>query len=117
MIASISYLITPDERKRVPCIAGKFRLVRTRKKISGSRTETKSFTAKEFVEFVKGRDPYITLKDGTKMRVYRGGNPSDAVIETISIVETHDSNHNIVRKKEDTQPIIPEYPDFSDYGW
>ena len=116
MIASISYLESSEKRKRVPCIAGKFRILRSRKGLSGSRTESKSFTAKEFVEHVKIHDPYITLKDGTKMRVYRGGNSTDAVIETISIVETHDSIYT-TKQTKDTQPIIPEYPDYSDYGW
>jgi len=112
VIASISYLVSEDERKRVVCEGGKFTL---KKKASryGAGRGVKTFTAKSFVEFVKDRDPYITLNGGTKMRVYRGGYSGDVVIETICIVEAHDERFS-TKTKEETQPIIPDYPD---YGW
>lgn len=116
MIISISFLVTPEERKHITARRGRFMLFKSRRGTSGSRTEKKSFSAQEFVEYVKQRDPYITLEDGAKMRVYRGGNSTDIVIETICIVETHDEKFNI-RAKETTKPIVPEYPDYSDYGW
>tara|TARA_Y100000310_G_C20344804_1_gene651518 strand:+ start:205 stop:534 length:330 start_codon:yes stop_codon:yes gene_type:complete len=88
MIKSISYLTSEGERKHVSCMCGKFYLV----KESSKRRESKAFSAKDFVKYVCERDPYITLKkDGYKLRVYRGGDPSDEVIETISIIESHDA--------------------------
>lgn len=115
MIVSISFLVAESERKRVECKGGKFTLTRNSGKL-GRGNASKTFTAKKFVEFVKDRDPYISLEDGTRMRVYRGGDSTDVVIETISLVESHDEKYN-VRAREETQPIIPEYPDYSDYGW
>ena len=45
------------------------------------------------------------------MRVYRGGNPDDEVIETICIIESYDE-----KIKNKTGKII--VPDYSDYlGW
>jgi hypothetical protein len=60
---------------------------------------------------MKNRDPYITLDDGTKMRVYRGGDPNDVVIETICVIESHDEKQREVRSKKPL--IIP--PDFTDF--
>ena len=106
MIESISFLISDTERKHIKSKNGRFPLNKDVKS-KLKRKDTKEFSAKGFVQYVKKNDPYITLKDGTKMRVYRGGDPSDEVIETISIIESHD--------KQMKKVLVPEYPDFSDY--
>ena len=117
MIVSISYLASEDKRKHVKVRNGKFTLTRNRHSRFGGRSDYKTFTAKAFVEYVKKRDPFITLEDGTKMRVYRGGNSADVVIETISVVESHDERFDRKKTKKQNKVIVPEYPDFSDYGW
>ena len=93
MIRSISFLSKPNERTHITASNGRFTL--ERKKRVGSLNNRKTFSAKDFVEFVKTRDPYITLSNGEKLRVFRGGDPSDEVIETISIVETHDEKYSV----------------------
>lgn len=114
MIVSISYLVSESERAHVKAQpSGKFTLKRKRKNRYSTRpgNSTKTFYAKDLVEYMKLRDPYITLEDGTKMRVYRGGNPDDEVIETICIIESYDE-----KIKNKTGKII--VPDYSDYlGW
>ena len=97
MIKSISFLIKPEERKHVTASSGRFVLKKKRSITSNGYSRT--FTAKEFVDFVKNRDPYITLECGEKLRVYRGGDPSDEVIQTICVVETHDE---LIQKEEQT---------------
>ena len=87
MIKSISYLAEDGKRKHVSCRSGTFHLTKNNK-----IRESKSFTAKSFVKYMRERDPYVTLeKDGYKLRVYRGGNSTDEVIETISVIESHDA--------------------------
>ena len=106
MIKSISFLVSPDQRDHILCNSGRFKLERKR---SGSRrsTDYKTFSAKELVNYVKNRDPFITLDSGEKLRVFRGGDPTDEVIEAISIVEVHD---------EKFSPPPASYGLY-DYGW
>jgi hypothetical protein len=89
MIKSISFLITPEQREHITASSGKFML--ERRDSRGRVKQTKWFTAEGFVNFVKNRDPFITLSSGEKLRVYRGGNSTDEVIETMGVVETHDN--------------------------
>ena len=96
MIRSISFLIERNERMHVTSSNGKFTIYR--KKRSKSFNDRKTFTASDLVNYVKDRDPYITLESGEKHRVYRGGDPTDEVIQTICIVESHDDKF----KEEDT---------------
>ena len=103
MIISISYLVSADERDHVKAKNGKFILV---KKRSNRYSTPKS----SIVEYINRRDPYITLENGTKMRVYRGGNPQDEVIETICIIESYDEK---MRKKTGNVLIPPH--DYQDY--
>ena len=111
MIISISYLVSENERQHVRAKNGKFHLVRKKANRYSTRGSTsKTFTAKEFVEYMKKRDPYVTLEDGTKMRVYRGGSPHDEVIETICIIESYDEKEG----KKIGKILIPP-DDFSDY--
>ena len=102
MIKSISYLIEPDERKHVSCTRGKFTLSKRGK---GFKFRTKTFTAVDFVKYVRNRDPYITLEDGKKYRVFRGGDPDHEIVEVMCMIESHD-------EKEKKKKTIT--PDFSD---
>tara|TARA_B100000287_G_scaffold156227_1_gene147371 strand:- start:862 stop:1185 length:324 start_codon:yes stop_codon:yes gene_type:complete len=88
IIKSISFLSAPSERTHITSSRGKF--VLSRKRSALSKGYSRSFTASEFVDFVRNRDPFITLESGNKLRVYRGGDPTDEVIETICVVERHD---------------------------
>lgn len=101
MIKSISYLTAEDERKHILCIKGKFHLTKKAKGLSIS-SRIKAFTASDFIKYMRRRDPYITLDNGEKFRVFRGGDPDNEIIEIISLVETHDE------KTKET--IIPDFP-------
>lgn len=113
MIKSISYLISPDERKRISPVKGKFILTKNDK--YGKIRKTKTFSAAEFVKYVRNRDPFITTLRDEKLRVYRGGDPTDFVIEAISLIEVHDRQHRIAEKQY-ADPIIPDYTGFPDWG-
>jgi len=110
MIESISFLTKSEERRIVKSREGKFSTWVT----FGTKTKTQSMTAAQFVKHYRDMDPYITLDNGDKMRVYRGGNPTDFVIETISMIEVHDSKFE-KRDKKEKKAIIPEYPDYYDF--
>lgn len=95
-IVSISFLFA-GERVRIGVnMRGKFPLPKS----SGGRMH--SHTALEFVnhEKVKVLDPVLTLSDGTKLRVYLGGDPTYMVVEAASIIEKHDDQS---RSKEKTK--------------
>jgi len=108
VIKSISYLANPDERKHVKCIRGKFTLTKPGK---GFKFRTKTFNAVEFVNYVRNRDPYITLENGKKYRVFRDGDPRHEIVEVMCMVESQDEKS----KKETT--IIPDFDFGSGLGF
>ena len=48
---------------------------------------------------LKFMDPVLTLSDGSKLRVYQGGDPSALLTMAISICEKHDKKHSKETKK------------------
>lgn len=42
---------------------------------------------------MKKMDPVLSLSDGTKMRVYQGGDPTGLITMAISLCEKHDKKH------------------------
>tara|TARA_Y100000592_G_C5243547_1_gene209460 strand:+ start:33 stop:353 length:321 start_codon:yes stop_codon:yes gene_type:complete len=102
MIKSISYFFKPDKRKHVPCVKGKFTLTKSGK---GFKFRSKTFTAVDFIKYVRNRDPYITLKDGKKYRVFRDGDPDHEIVEVMCMIESHDE------KEKKKKTIIPDYFD------
>jgi len=48
---------------------------------------------------LKNMDPVLTLSDGSKLRVYQGGDPSAILTMAISICEKHDKKHSKDTKK------------------
>ena len=88
-IVSISFLYA-GERVRIGANRnGKFPLP----KITLNKTRMHPYTAREFVEHMKVRiaDPFLTLSDGSKLRVYQGGDPTAMVVESDSVIENHDN--------------------------
>ena len=71
-IQSISYL-RGDERKHIRCTKGKFTVVEVRVREGRIHRAASKYTAIQFVThpYVVDGDPVLTLKDGTKMRVYQ----------------------------------------------
>ncbi len=122
MIVSISFLISESERVHVQCVSGKFQLRRKKHGLLRTREIIRSLTAKELIEVVKERDPFITMKTGEKFRVFRGGDATSEVVEIFCLVESHDIE--VIREKkkkekalkEKTQKaIITDYRNFLDY--
>jgi len=106
VIKSISYITAENERKHVSCVKGKFHLIKKAKGLPLSH-RTKTFTAVGLIEYVKERDPYITLENGEKYRVFRGGDPTNEIIEIISLVETHDEKSEKI--------IVPDFLGFPEW--
>ena len=106
-ILSISFLFE-DQRIRIGVDKnGKFPLPRVKKsKLPGStaRSYMHPNTAKDFVEHEKVRvgDPVLTLSDGTKLRVFLGGDPTGPVVEAMSAIEIHDLSHE---KKQEPKAV------------
>ena len=89
-IVSISFFYS-GERVRINVGSrGKFPLPKT---YANGRTKMHSHTAYEFVSHEKVRvlDPVLALSDGTKIRVYQGGDPTYMLVEAASIIENHDN--------------------------
>jgi hypothetical protein len=89
-IVSIS-LYCNDQRVRLsPDSAGKFLIPNF--STAGGRIPLIRVTAKQLIsdERIKYMDPVLTLDDGSKLRVYQGGDPSGLLTQSISLIEKHD---------------------------
>ena len=53
-------------------------------------------------------DPVLTLSDGTKLRVYQGGDPTYMIVEAASIIENHDNKNKVVEKPKKTPITKPK---------
>ena len=117
-IQSISYLRS-DERKHTRCTRGKFTIVEVRVLDGRIRRTPSKYTAIQFVThpYVVDNDPVLTLKDGTKMRVYQSGDPSQMVVQAHSLIEIHDNECAPDPNRETLDYPMDdmfEYPDFDD---
>jgi hypothetical protein len=83
-ITSISILLNEKRIKIEPGYGGKFKVP--------DIVSKSMLTAKELVEHpnLKDMDPVITTDTGEKYRVYQGGDSTQQVVETISLIEKHD---------------------------
>ena len=97
-IASISILLNDRRIKLEPGHDGRFKVPEIVSK--------KALSAKQLVEHpkLKDMDPVITTTAGDKYRVYQGGDSTQQVVETISLIEKYDKTmkekHKKVFKKE-----------------
>ena len=113
-ISSISVFYKERRIKIRPTLSGKFKIPG----LSGAL----SFTPKELIQHpaIKNLDPWITTSDGSKMRVYQGGDSRQMVIETISFIESCEPKDQ--KKTYTPRPSLyslssEDYPweDFSDW--
>ncbi|HAI44214.1 MAG TPA: hypothetical protein DCM40_41975 [Maribacter sp.] len=94
-IVSISFLYS-GERVRIGVDKdGKFQIPRVKTAAQRLRPKLYPHSAKEFVEHEKVResDPVLTLDDGSKIRVYLGGDPTGMIALAASAIDNHDSAH------------------------
>ncbi len=84
-------------------------------------------------EKMKHMDPVLSLSDGTKLRVYQGGDPTGMITMAISLCEKHDKKYvkkiPVISKKKKTYKILDRpqisnsyiddrYDDgYDDYPW
>ena len=75
---------------------------------------------------IKFMDPVLTLSDGTKLRVYQGGDPSGLITMAISLCEKHDKKYKkkkpVISKKKKSITILDRgfeesYVDESDFDY
>ena len=94
-IVSISFLYS-GERVRIGVDKdGKFQIPRVKTAAQRLRPKLYPHSAKEFVEHEKVResDPVLTLDDGSKIRVYLGGDPTGMIALAASAIDNHDGAH------------------------
>ena len=92
-IKSISYLNHDStERRRSKCIKGKFLMLEVRVTDGRIRKSRAQYKAIQFVTHtqIEDRDPVLTLSDGTKLRVYQSGDPTQMVVQAHGTLEIHD---------------------------
>ena len=106
-IVSISFLYAGERIRIGVNKKGKFPLP---KNTSSGRGRMHSHTALEFVTHGKVRvlDPVLTLSDGTKLRVYQGGDPTYMIVEAASIIENHDNKNKVIEEPKKTPITKPK---------
>ncbi len=129
-IVSISLYANGQRVKLSPDSEGKF-LIPNLSTASG-RTPMIRVTAKQLIynKKIKHMDPVLSLDDGSKLRVFQGGDPTGLLTQPISLIEKHDKKHAKKAKpklkvKKNTSicdsyglayPIIPDW-DWPDVDW
>ena len=90
-IVSISIYSNNTRVKLCPDSEGKFLIP----SYSNAGSPLKKVSAVELVTHakIKNMDPVLSLSDGTKMRVYQGGDPTGLITIAISLCEKHDSKY------------------------
>jgi len=124
-IVSISLYCKNQRVVLSPDSEGKF-LIPNMSTASGSVPLIK-VTAKQLIHHkeIKNMDPVLTLDDGTKLRVFQGGDPSGLLTRPISLIEKHDKKFakkdKIIKRKviSDLPTRGYEYPDWDwqDQDW
>ena len=107
-VARISFLSEEGKRESVKISRFGWVLCRNFKRLSPW----------EFVGlfFVRDGDPFITLVDGDKLRVYYGGDPSQKSVQAHAILENHCTYYGHSAAPVPAKPLAlpPEYPWGSD---
>ena len=65
-------------------------------------------------------DPVLTLDDGTKLRVFQGGDPTGLLTIPISLIEKHDNKFKkkkVLKKKAILDYPQQENPYYPDWDW
>jgi hypothetical protein len=89
-IVSISLYCNEQRVKLSPDSSGKFLIPNFSTAVG--RNPLIKVTAEQLISDaqIKLMDPVLTLDDGSKLRVYQGGDPSGLLTQSISLVEKHD---------------------------
>jgi len=101
-IVSISIYTNNQRVKLTPDSEGKFLVPNSKNSFSKPLIRV---TAVQLINHpkIKYMDPVLTLDDGTKLRVFQGGDPTGILTQSISLVEKHDKKYQKPKK------IIPVY--------
>jgi len=119
-VVSISIYCKNQRVKLSPDSEGKF-LIPNLSTASGAAPLIK-VTAKQLIynKKIKYMDPVLTLDDGTKLRVFQGGDPTGLLTRAISLIEKHDKKFN-KQKKVFKKKMIVDLPtrgyDYPDWNW
>ncbi len=128
-IVSISIYSNNTRVKLTPDSEGKF-LIPNATRSSVSKPLIK-VTAMELINHpkLKHMDPVLTLDDGTKLRVFQGGDPTGLLVTAASLIDKHDEKHTVKLKKVSVSskrgksvtildvPIGNSYVDTCDYDY
>lgn len=100
VITRISFLVDGKREAVMASDKGTFRVPVTFSLNGRLKTEYRDLTAKEIIEHpvISHADPVLTLKDGSKVRVFDGGDSSYLPAMSQGIVEKHDKVENLRRK-------------------
>jgi len=91
-IVSISIYTGNQRVKLTPDSYGKFLIPRYAK---SSGPPLYNVTAVQLITHpkIKYMDPVLSLSDGSKLRVYQGGDPTGLIVMAISLCEKHDNKY------------------------
>ena len=97
-IVSISIYTNHQRVKLTPDSGGKFLVPNS--KVSSFTKPLIRVTAVELVNHskIKYMDPVLTLDDGSKLRVFQGGDPTAILAMAISLLEKHDNKYKKKKK-------------------
>ena len=125
-IVSISYLKEYVEdgkaihkRHRCHSSSGMFFLITKCAKKANGRVQMK-LSAYDFIinEDVSNGDPFLTLCDGYKLRVFQGGDKTYMLAEAKSLIELHDLTYATPKKKDSNKTgSAYEHFDFDEYDF
>ncbi len=121
-IVSISIYCKGQRVKLSPDSGGKFLIPNF--STADGRVPLIRVTAKQLIYNLKIKymDPVLTLDDGSKLRVFQGGDPTGLLTRPISLIEKHDKKHAQKNKALSKGRLIGSsyhdgYPGILDWDW
>ena len=100
-------------RKKIPSVSGRFTVKAYVTKGSKTSLKTEKYSAFQFVSLdeIRSNDPVLNLEDGSKLRVYLGGDPTYMIVESASKIEKHDKKYekkksSFANSNYEDQPMV-----------
>ena len=94
-VVSVSIYSNSQRVKLTPDLQGKFLIPTYSSSRARSSRPLHKVTLVKLITHpkIKYMDPVLSLSDGSKLRVYQGGDPSGMIVMAISLCEKHDDKH------------------------
>ena len=102
LVKTISFLFRDERIYLHSNSLGKFKMPVIKTIAGKTKKIEKYFWPREVVEheMIKGLDPFLTLSDGLKLRVYQGGDSAYMLTEVECILDLHEEQKKRLSKEE-----------------